>query len=60
MLALAACGGDDDGGDGGQVNSGASFAEGTTMARLKTAGTVTVGTKCDQPLFGRKNLEGKP
>ena len=60
-LALAACGGDDNGGDGGgQVNEGASFAEGTTMARLKDAGKVTVGTKFDQPLFGLKNLEGKP
>ena len=57
---LAACGGDDEGGDGGQTNEGASFAEGTTMARLKQAGTVTVGTKFDQPLFGLKNLEGKP
>jgi glutamate transport system substrate-binding protein len=61
MLALAACGGDDCGGDnGGQVNEGASFAEGTTMARLKDAGAVKVGTKFDQPLFGLKNLEGKP
>jgi len=61
MLALAACGSDDDGGDsGGQVNQGASFAEGTTMAKLKDAGTVKVGTKFDQPLFGLKNLEGKP
>ncbi|HEV3505719.1 MAG TPA: glutamate ABC transporter substrate-binding protein [Actinomycetes bacterium] len=61
MLALAACGGGDEGGDGGgQVNEGASFAEGTTMARLKEAGKVTVGTKFDQPLFGLKNLEGKP
>jgi glutamate transport system substrate-binding protein len=61
MLALAACGSDDNGGDsGGQVNQGASFAEGTTMARLKDAGTVKVGTKFDQPLFGLKNLEGKP
>jgi glutamate transport system substrate-binding protein len=59
-LAAAACGGDDEGGDGGQVNEGASFAEGTTMARLKEAGKVTVGTKFDQPLFGLKNLEGKP
>jgi glutamate transport system substrate-binding protein len=59
-LALAACGGDDEGGDGGQTNEGASFAEGTTMARLNQAGTVTVGTKFDQPLFGLKNLEGKP
>jgi glutamate transport system substrate-binding protein len=61
MLALAACGGgDDEGGGGGQVNEGANFAEGTTMARLKEAGKVTVGTKFDQPLFGLKNLEGKP
>ncbi|HEV3398768.1 MAG TPA: glutamate ABC transporter substrate-binding protein [Actinomycetes bacterium] len=62
MLALAACGGgnDEGGGGGGQVNEGASFAEGTTMARLKEAGKVTVGTKFDQPLFGLKNLEGKP
>ena len=61
-LALAACGGGDDegGGGGGQVNEGASFAEGTTMARLNAAGKVTVGTKFDQPLFGLKNLEGKP
>ena len=58
-LAAAACGGDDEGGDGGgQVNEGASFAEGTTMARLQEAGAVTVGTKFDQPLFGLKNLEG--
>jgi glutamate transport system substrate-binding protein len=62
MLALAACGGGDDdgGGGGGTVNEGASFAEGTTMARLKSAGKVTVGTKFDQPLFGLKNLQGKP
>jgi glutamate transport system substrate-binding protein len=59
-LTLAACGGDDDGDDGGTTNEGASFAEGTTMARLNQAGTVTVGTKFDQPLFGLKNLEGKP
>ena len=59
-LVLAACGGDDEGGGGGQTNEGASFAEGTTMARLNQAGTVTVGTKFDQPLFGLKNLEGKP
>jgi glutamate transport system substrate-binding protein len=60
MLALAACGGGDDDGGGGAVNSGASFAAGTTMARLKDAGKVTVGTKFDQPLFGLKNLQGKP
>ena len=61
-LAAAACGGDDNrrGDSGGQVNQGASFPEGTTMAKLKQAGTVRVGTKFDQPLFGLKNLEGKP
>jgi glutamate transport system substrate-binding protein len=57
-LVLAACGDDEDG--GGQASTDASFAEGTTMARLNQAGTVTVGTKFDQPLFGLKNLEGKP
>jgi glutamate transport system substrate-binding protein len=59
-LALAACGGDDEGGDGGQAAGGGTFAEGTTMARLADAGRVRVGTKFDQPLFGLKNLEGKP
>ncbi len=59
-LALAGCGGDDNDSGGGTTNEGASFAEGTTMARLNQAGTVTVGTKFDQPLFGLKNLEGNP
>jgi glutamate transport system substrate-binding protein len=59
-LALAACGGDSNDGDGGAVNQGASFPAGSTMAKLKEAGKVRVGTKFDQPLFGLKNLEGKP
>jgi glutamate transport system substrate-binding protein len=60
-LALAACGGDDEGGDtGAQAGGGTNFAEGTTMARLSQADKVRVGTKFDQPLFGLKNLEGKP
>jgi glutamate transport system substrate-binding protein len=58
MLAAAACGGDDEGG-GDQASGGASFAEGSTMAKLKEAGKVRVGTKIDQPLFGLKNLDGK-
>ena len=53
-LAVAACGGDDTTGGGG------SFPAGSTMARLQSAGKVTVGTKFDQPLFGLKNLEGVP
>jgi glutamate transport system substrate-binding protein len=56
MLLAAACGGDEGGGD--QASGGASFAEGSTMARLQQAGKVRVGTKFDQPLFGLKNLEG--
>jgi glutamate transport system substrate-binding protein len=56
-LAATACGGDDSG--GGNANQ-ASFPEGSTMAKLQQAGKVTVGTKFDQPLFGLKNLEGKP
>jgi glutamate transport system substrate-binding protein len=58
-LAAAACGGGDESG-GGSVNQGAKFPDGSTMAKLQQAGKVTVGTKFDQPLFGLKNLEGKP
>jgi glutamate transport system substrate-binding protein len=57
VLVLAACGGEE---EGGGAKGGVSFPEGTTMARLQSAGKVTVGTKFDQPLFGLKNLEGKP
>ena len=52
-LAVTACGGD-------SGNQAASFPEGSTMAKLQEAGKLTVGTKFDQPLFGLKNLEGKP
>ncbi|WP_407937551.1 glutamate ABC transporter substrate-binding protein [Microterricola viridarii] len=62
VLALAACAS----GDTGSTDSGESaapaptFAEGTTMAALADAGTMTVGTKFDQPLFGLINLDGEP
>ena len=61
-LALAACGsgGDSGSGDSPSVDSSASFAAGTTMAKLNKAGSVKVGTKFDQPLFGLKGLSGKP
>jgi len=36
------------------------FEEGTTMARIRDEGVMTVGTKFDQPLFGLANLEGVP
>ncbi len=57
-LSLAACGGD----DGGEVEvaTDTEFEAGTTMAEIAEAGTVTVGTKFDQPGFGLQNLEGEP
>jgi glutamate transport system substrate-binding protein len=63
-LALSACGG----GGGNQLGGGtevtvdqnAQFEPGTTMANLKQAGTIRIGTKFDQPLFGLKGLDGKP
>jgi glutamate transport system substrate-binding protein len=37
-----------------------TFAAGTTMAKLKDAQKIIIGTKFDQPLFGLKGLDGKP
>jgi glutamate transport system substrate-binding protein len=60
-LALSACGGSDgDSGDNKAPAADASkFAAGTTMAKLASAGKITVGTKFDQPGFGLKGLDGK-
>jgi glutamate transport system substrate-binding protein len=57
-LAAAACGGDDGGGasSGGQAQSKAA---GGTVASVKQAGKLIVGTKFDQPLFGQKTLSGE-
>jgi glutamate transport system substrate-binding protein len=57
MLGAAACGSDS---SEGPLVSAASFAPGTTMAKLKDAQKITIGTKFDQPLFGLKGLDGKP
>lgn len=67
-LALTACGGGGDdaeepGGaeetaDGGEDT--AEFPEGSTMAELAEAGTITIGTKFDQPLFGLVGPDGVP
>lgn len=56
--ALAGCGGDD-GGEAEVVES-PEFEAGTTMAEIAERGTVTIGTKFDQPGFGLQNLEGVP
>jgi glutamate transport system substrate-binding protein len=63
MLA-AACGGDDSDASSSTTAAGASsattattapFPADSTMAKLKNAGKITIGTKFDQPLFGLKN-----
>ncbi len=36
------------------------YDEGTTMAALAEAGTITIGTKFDQPLFGLVGPDGTP
>ncbi len=58
-LSLAACGGDDDGGEV-TVEENPEFESGTTMAELSEAGEMTIGTKFDQPGFGLLGLEDVP
>ena len=56
-MFAGACG-DDDNGDKADKDTGTtvpSFAAGTTMARIQSAGTVKVGVKKDQPGFGLTN-----
>jgi glutamate transport system substrate-binding protein len=38
-----------------EVNTNAKFDAGTTMAKLADQGSITIGTKFDQPGFGLKN-----
>ncbi|WP_395243420.1 glutamate ABC transporter substrate-binding protein [Agromyces sp. MMS24-K17] len=63
-LILAGCAGDPGelGGDEAEptVAPEATFEAGTTMARLADAGTITIGTKFDQPLFGLIGPSGTP
>jgi glutamate transport system substrate-binding protein len=42
------------------VETDVNFDAGTTMAELNEAGTITVGTKFDQPGFGLLNPDGVP
>lgn len=55
--SLAACGGGD---DEVEVASDTDFEAGTTMAEIAEAGTMTVGTKFDQPGFGLLGLDDVP
>lgn len=59
-LSMAACGGDDDETPEVEVADSPEFAEGSTMAEISERGTVTIGTKFDQPGFGLLNLEDEP
>jgi glutamate transport system substrate-binding protein len=43
-----------------EVQQDVEFEAGTTMAELSEAGTITVGTKFDQPGFGLLNPSGEP
>ncbi len=55
-LALTACGGD----DSTEVATDTDFEAGTTMAKIADRGTITIGTKFDQPLFGLRGPSGEP
>jgi len=57
-IALAACSSGDDG--GAEDVSAGDFPEGSTMAALAEAGSITIGTKFDQPLFGLQAPSGDP
>ena len=46
---------EDQSGSSAEVNQDAQFDEGTTMAELADAGSITIGTKFDQPGFGLNN-----
>lgn len=60
-LLLASCG-DDDSGDTPTTPSvdASAFPAGSTMAKLADQGTIVVGTKFDQPLFGLVGPDGVP
>jgi glutamate transport system substrate-binding protein len=57
LLGTVACGGDKK--DSGLETKKREFAAGTTMERLQKQGTVKIGTKFDQRLFGLKGVSGK-
>ncbi|MDF9748768.1 glutamate ABC transporter substrate-binding protein [Arthrobacter sp. ES3-54] len=59
-LSLSACGGGSSTTTNPPVAEKPSFAADSTMAKLASAGKITIGTKFDQPLFGQKGLDGKP
>ncbi|MGR0220523.1 glutamate ABC transporter substrate-binding protein [Agromyces sp. ZXT2-6] len=61
-LLFSGCAGDagDDAAEEPTVEEAPEFEEGTTMAELAEAGSITIGTKFDQPLFGLVGPDGVP
>ena len=59
-LALAGCAGGGGATEEPTAEPAPTFEAGTTMAELADAGTITVGTKFDQPLFGLVGPSGVP
>ncbi len=59
-LALAGCAGGGGATEEPTEEAAPTFEAGTTMAELSEAGTITVGTKFDQPLFGLVGPDGDP
>jgi glutamate transport system substrate-binding protein len=60
-LVLTGCAGSDDAADSEETPEAApTFAAGSTMERLSSAGEITIGTKFDQPLFGLVGPDGTP
>src|SRR5690606_29012052 len=59
-VTLAACGGGAEDEPAVAEVEAADFPEGSTMARLSEAGSIKIGTKFDQPLFGQAGPDGDP
>lgn len=60
LLSSTACGGGDNANAATGDKPTATFAPGTTMAKIQQRGKLIVGVKYDQPLFGLKNpVSGK-
>lgn len=60
-LVLAGCGGDSSNpADPAPSVDTSAFPEGSTMAKIAAEGTISIGTKFDQPLFGLMGPDGKP
>ena len=60
VLALSGCTDSGATTETAPVADAPEFAAGTTMAALADAGTITIGTKFDQPLFGLMSPDGTP